>query len=196
MGSPTSQPASALDFITSRDEPFQLLSPEEWVELLEKTLQAMGGQMEYLKPFGVSGIYRAALEQSAPDQEKRFRHGLRQLDAKQNGYVFLIDRDKKWGWLRIDPQSGSLKVADYKLDLLTTDLLPFLEADNSSMGPKYARLGYDLHKGLMKLIEDGIEEAYRRAYALEENLKFVRQHGMRVRALYEAHPEVKKPYYA
>jgi hypothetical protein len=197
MGSPTSQPDRALEFILSRDEPFQLLTPRQWVELLDKTLSEIGGQMEYLKAFGLSGIYRGAFEDMGMvDEEKRARHELRELNARQDGHVFFIGRNKKWGWVRLDPRSHPRVIADFKLDLDTTELLPFLEADNSWGGPKHARLGYKLYAGLMQLIEEGIAEAYKRAFALEENLKRTRQQGMRVRALYEPHPEVEKPYYA
>lgn len=191
MGSPTSQ-LDTLEFISGKIQPFAKLTPDQWVELLEATLYEIGGQFEYLKVFGLSGLYQGAFQDSGlTELEKSAKYDLVLLTRHRNGRHFVLDRNKTWGWVTFTSDTVPLVVDNYSMELKTHELLPFLRADAEWTSD--GMLGYELYAGIMRVIEDGIERMRDRLRALEDNLKNVRQKGMRVRALYEPHPPVKDP---
>lgn len=190
MGTPTSQ-LNTLEFILSREVPLAKLTPEQWVELLDATLREIGSQFEYLKVFGLNGLYRGAFEESGlVEAEKQAKHELYHLTRQPNGRHFVLNRNKTWGWFRLDTDVKPHLIAEHALGLGTYDLLPMLEGD--AHWPNGNMLGYELYTGIMQVIEKGIEVMYERLYALEDNLKQVRQQGMRVSALYAPHPPMKE----
>lgn len=192
MGSPTSQ-LDTLEFILSRDHPLARLTPEQWVRLFNKTLREAGGQFDYLKGvFGLNGLYRNAFERSdLADLAKQSQYDLLHLVQQWNGRHFVLHRNKTWGWFTLDPDANPPTIAEHSMGLATHELLPYLEADADFPGTRM--LGYQLYAGILDGIEKGIEEAHARVRVLEDNLKYVRQQGLRVRAIYEPHPPLKDP---